>query len=212
MAELTRLQSRFDDAAETSGQRGTLSDLIKERQLHKVASDESFWTGLEGLALSAGEAASATDRLLTVTALQHAAAAAPSLKLRIEALLKKNVAGLLSSSHELPDCRDRMYAAKSWRVVPKAWCLDDPATAVAREKSGEAVRKECIEGLFELADRIDQAIAALRKAALLLTFETKKPGDRLGRRLNRILAASTEVISQSHKPVGENAGREVSRL
>ena len=119
----------------------------------------------------------------------------------------------LSNLHELPDIHDRLYAAKSWHVVvPHAWSVDVLATAAAREESGEADRKECIEGAVELAGEIAEAISALRRALLAITFETKKPGDSLGRRLNRVLAALTDAISRSHKPVGENAGREISCL
>ena len=208
----TELLSEFTGAAETRARRAALLGLIKRRQLHGLASDESFRNGLEQLARSAGGEESEADRLLTVAALQHAAATAPSIRPHVESLLRKAVAGPLSKLHELQEVRDRLYAVKSWRVVPDAWCVDDLAAAAAREESGEAVRKECIEGIFELAAELAEAIAALRKALLALKFDTKKPSDSLGRRLNRVLAASTEAISRSHKPVGENAGRELSRL
>ena len=150
---------------------------------------------------------------LTVAALLHAAATAPAIRTHVESVLRKTVDGPLSNLHELQDVRDRLYAAKSWRVVRNAWRVDDLAAAAAFEESGEAVRKECIEGIFELAGEIQEAIAALRKALLALNFNTKKPSNSLGRRLNRVLAASTEAISRSHKTSGErNAGRELSRL
>ena len=212
MTASTELLSRFANAADTPAQRAALIGLIKAKQLHKVASHEGFRHGLERLARSARDAASETDRLLTVAALQHAAATAPSIRTRIESLVRNAVSGPISKLHELPEAHDRLYAAKSWRIVPNAWCLDDLATAAAREESGEAVRKECIEGVFELAGEIEEAISALRRALLALRFETKKPGDSLGRRLNRVLAALTDAISRSHKPVGENVGREVSYL
>ena len=212
LTESTELLFRFTNAADTPVQRAALIDLIKSRRLHKVASDESFRNALKRLAHSTRDAASEPDRLLTVAALQHAAATAPPVRPLVESLLSNAVAGPLSKLYELPEVRDRLYAAKSWRVVPEAWCLDDLAAGAAREESGEAVRKECIEGMFELAGQTEEAIAALRKALLALKFETKKPSDSFGRRLIRVLAASTDAISRSDKPVGENAGREVSRL
>ena len=212
MTASTELLSRFANAADSPAQRAALVDLIKAKQLHKVASHEWFRGGLERLARSARDAENETDRLLTVSALQHAAATAPSTRTLVESLVRTAVAGPLTKLHELPEAHDRLYAAKSWRVVPNAWCLDDLATSAVREESGETVRKECIEGVFELASEVAEAIAALRKALLDLKFETKKPGDSLGRRLNRVIAALTDAISRSYKPVGENAGREVSYI
>lgn len=212
MAVPTELLSEFAGATEMPAQRAALLSLIKGRQLHRVASDESFRNGLERIARSAQNSASETDLLLTVAVLQHAAAAAPSIRPYVESLLRKRIEGPLSKLQELQEARDRLYAAKSWRVIRHAWRVDDLATAAALEESGEAVRKECIEGTFELAGEFAEAIAALRKALLALKFDTKKPSDSFGRRLNRVLAASTEVISRSHKPVGENIGKELSLL
>ena len=86
------------------------------------------------------------------------------------------------------------------------------ATAAALEESGETARKECIEGLVELADDVSEAISVLRKALLAVRFETKKPGDSLGRRSSRVFGALTAVLAGVDKPVGENAGRELSGL
>ena len=208
----TESLSAFTDAVDPSDQRHALVDLVKRRLIHEVASDELFVKGLERLAHSVRKASSGTERLLTVAALLRAAAAARTVRPRVEALLTDAVVEPLSKLHELADVRDRLYAAKAWRAVPIAWSVDELAEAAAREGSGEAVRKECIEGVFDRANRFDEAIAALTKALLAVTFKTKRPGDSLGRRLNRVLAASTDAISSSHKPVGQKAGREISRL
>ena len=212
LAAPTKLLNEFVGAAEVRARREALIGLIKCRQLHSIASDESFRNGLEWLARSARDSESETDRLLTVAALLHAAATAPSIRNHVKSLLRKSIDGPLSKLHELQEVRERLYAAKSWRIVPDAWCVDDLATAAAHEESGEAVRKECIEGIFELTGDLAEAIGVLGSALLGVKFDTKKPSDSLGRRLNRVLVASTEVISRSNKPVGENAGRELSRL
>ena len=204
--------STFTDSADAAVQRTALIDLIKKRNIHEVASNELFVKGLERLAHSVRDASSGTERLLTVAALLRAAATAPAVRSRVKSLLADAVVGPLSNLHEVADVRDRLYAAKSWRTVRDAWSVKDLAEAAAREESGEAVRRECIEGAFDLADTFGDAIAALTKALLAVTFKTKRPGDSLGRRLNRVLAASTEAVSNSHKSVGENAGREISRL
>lgn len=202
----------FTDSADPAVQRTALIDLVKERLIHEVASDELFLQGLERLAHSIRDASSGTERLLTVAALLRAAATARTVRSRVEVLLADAVAEPLSKLYELADVRDRLYAAKSWRTVRDAWSVKDLAEAAAREESGEAVRRECIEGAFEFADTFEEAIAALTKALLAVTFKTKRRGDSLGRRLNRVLAASTGAISSSHKPVGEKAGTEISRL
>lgn len=212
MATATELLSRFADAADTSSRRAALIDLVKTKQIHKVASEEPFRRGLERLAHSACETAGEIDRLLAVATLQRAAAAAPPIRGRVKSLMTDHVAGPLSDLHRLPDVDDRLYAAKSWRTAPHAWSLDALATAAALEESGEATRKECIEGVVELADDFTEAASALCKALLAVTFRTKKPGDSLGRRSVRVLGALAAAILKSHKPVGDDFGREIGRL
>ena len=204
--------SRFIEAADPKAQRAALIDLIKTKQLHRVAAEETFRLGLQRLTDSARDVASETERLLAVSVLLRAAATAPPIRSHVESLVREAINAPLSGLHELPDVHDRLYAAKSWRVVPGAWSLDALATAAAREETGEAARKECIEGAIGLGARIEDAITALRKALLAIKFKTKRPGDSLGRRLNRVLAAVADSLSKSHKPIGENAGREIGRL
>ena len=204
--------SRFADAADTPSRRAALVDLVKARQLHKVSASASFRSGLDRLAASARDGGSAVDRLLAVATLQRVAASAPSIRNAVRSLMRDAVTRPLSDLHELDDVDDRLYAAKSWRVVPSAWRPEVLATAAALEESGEAARKECIEGIVELADDVTEAIAVLRKALVAVRFETKKPGDSLGRRSGRVLGALTAVLAGVDKPVGENAGRELREL
>lgn len=204
--------STFADAAETSSRRAVLVDLIKTRRLHGVVTDESFRRGLERLACSVRDGAEDRDRLLALATLQRAAASAPSIRGAVKSMMRDAAARPLSNLHELPDVDDRLYAAKSWRVVPSVWRLDVLAQAAAREESGEAARRECVEGVVALADDVAEALSVLRKALLAIRFETKKPGDSLGRRLSRVFGALTAVLAGAEKPVGENAGREISEL
>lgn len=206
------LLSRFVEAADTSSRRAALIDLVKTKQLHKVATTESFGHGLEQLARSAGRDGSNSERLLAVATLQRAAASAPPVRKTIRALMGREIKKPLAHLHELADLDDRLYAAKSWRVVPSAWSLDSLAAAAAREESGEAARRECVAGLVALADDVSGAISFLRKWLLGVRFETKRPGDSFGRRVSRVLVALTVVLSETDKPVGERAGRELSDL
>lgn len=212
MITTAELLFRFTDAADTAAQRAALFDLTKTKQLHRVASDEAFLQSLDRLARSARSPAGEIDRLLTLAALQRAAASARSIQSDVESLLKKCAAGPLSKLYALPDNHDRLYAARTWRVIPDVWHVDDLATAAVREESGEAVRRECIEAVISLTDDFETGIAALRRALLEVSFKTKKPADSLGRRLIRVLAALTATISRSRKSVGANAGREISYL
>lgn len=204
--------SRFATAADTSSRRAALVDLVKARQINKVSASASFQSGLDQLADSARDGGSDVDRLLAVATLQRVAASAPSIKNAVTALMREAVTRPLANLHELDDLDDRLYAAKSWRVVPSAWRPEVLASAAALEESGEAARKECIEGVVELADDVTEAIAVLRKALVAVRFETKKPGDSLGRRSSRVLRALTAVLAGVDKPVGENAGRELREL
>ncbi len=212
MITSSELLSRFADAADTPARRAVLIDLIKAKQLHKAVTTESLRRGLERLAASARDDREDVERLLAVATLQRAAASAPPIRKAVRSLMTDAVTRPLSSLHELPDVDDRLYAAKSWRVVPSAWSPDVLATAAAIEESGEAARRECVEGLVELAGDISEAISVLRKALLAVKFDTKKPGDSLGRRVTRVIGALTAVLSGTEKPVGDNAGRELSEL
>lgn len=202
---------RFADAGDTSARRAALIDLIKARQVHKVLGAESWRRGIERLADSARDDRDDVERLLAVATLQRAAASAPPIRKAVQSLMT-GVTRPLSRLHELPDVDDRLYAAKSWRVAPAAWSPAALATAAALEESGEATRRECVEGLVELAGDISEAVSVLRKAILAVRFDTKKPGDSLGRRLTRVIGALAAVLAGTEKPVGENAGRELSEL
>ena len=212
MSTCSESLSRFADAGDTSSRRAALIELVKTRQVHQVATTESFRLGLRKLVLAAQGDGSDTERLLAVATLQRASASAPPMRKAISSLMSEAVTRPLPSLHELPDVDDRLYAAKSWRVVPSAWRLDVLAAAAAREESGEAARRECIEGLVALAVDVSEAISVLRKALLAVRFETRKPGDSLGRRLSRLLVALTAVLSETEKPLGENAGRKIGEL
>ena len=212
MSTPSELTSAFANAGDTAARREALTGLIKTKQLHKAASDDSFRRGLEEFARFIAVAETDTERLLNVAALQHAAASAPALRPDVESLLGDVLSGPLTGLHKLPEVQDRLYAARSWRVAPNAWRAEDLAMAAAHEESGEAVRKECVAGTIELAGVIEGALGCLRTALSTVTFNTKKPGDSLGRRLNRLLSAVTDAVSSSHKPVGQGVGRELGRL
>lgn len=204
--------SRFADADDTSARRAALIELIKSKQLHKVVNSESLRRGLERLAASVRQDSGDLDRLLAVATLQRTAASAPSIRKVVASLMNGAVTRPLSNLHELPDIDDRLYAAKSWRVLPSAWPLGVLAEAAAREESGEAARRECVEGLVALAGDVSEALSVLGKALLAVRFGTKKPGDSLGRRLSRVFGALSAVLAGTEKPVGENAGRAISEL
>ena len=142
----TKLVSEFTHATDTPKRRDALAKLIKTKQLHEAVTKESFRHGLEQLASSVRNEPSDVDRLLTVAALLHAAATAPSIRASVESLVRDTIVEPLSKLSELPDVHDRLHAARSWRVAPKSW-PGDLATAAAHEESGEAVRRECIASL-----------------------------------------------------------------
>ena len=212
MTESSESLSRFAAAADISSRRAALIELVKTRRIHKVLDTESFRIGLNRLAVSARDGDSESDRVLAVATLQRAAASAPPIRNTVRSLMSGAVVRPLSNLHELDDVDDRLYAAKSWRVVPSAWTPGVLAAAAAVEESGEAARKECVAGVVELAGDVSEAIAALRTALAAVRFETKKPGDSLGRRATRVLGALTAVLAGVDKAVGENAGRELSEL
>ena len=202
----------FRSAADSAAHRAALLDIIKARQLPKVASDSGLRESLELLARSIRDETDELDRLHTVAALERAANTARSLRKPVTALLEEAVTKPLSGLHELPDPDDRRYAARVWRVVRRAWSVNDLATAAVREESGEKARTECMEAIVALSDNLEQGLTALRTPLLALSFETKQPRDSLGKRVIRVLRALNAAVSRSDRPVGSDAGRALSEL
>ena len=212
MTPATELLRRFAASSQVDTQRDALIALVKNKQLHQVANDESFRQGLSNLALTVQQGTSGVQRLLAVATLERVAAVVKSLRPDVNELLDRFITRPLPSLHELADVDDRFYAARSWRAVRGEWYREHLAQAAVCEESGENVRRECLEGLVELAADISVVIGLLRAAFLTVAFDTKKPGDSRGRRLKRILGLVETVLSASDTPAGQNPGRELSQL
>lgn len=199
--------SEFAGAADVASQRGVIVDLVKSKRIHDVAADDTFRDGLERVA-AAVRTGTPGDRLTAIATLERAAAVSKPLRKIVDELLRKAVVEPLENLHALKDADDRLYAARSWRAVRNGELyLDLLATAAVREEMGEAIRKECVEGVVELSTDVAAALDGLRAALVETRFPTKKPGDSLGRRLKRLLQVVADTLSKSYRPVGQRVGR-----
>lgn len=203
----TEALSEFVGAADVASQRGVIVDLVKSKRIHDVASDDTFREGLDRVAAAVRTGAPG-DRLTAIATLERSAAVSKPLRPVVDELLRRAVVEPLENLHALKDADDRLYAARSWRAVRNGELyLDLLATAAVREEMGEAIRKECVEGVVELSTDVTAALDMLRAALVEMKFPTKKPGDSLGRRLKRILQVVADTLAKSHRPVGQRVGR-----
>ena len=203
----TEALSEFVGAADVASQRGVIVDLVKSKRIHDVAADDTFREGLDRVAAAVRTGAPG-DRLTAIATLERSAAVSKPLRPVVDELLRRAVVEPLDNLHALKDADDRLYAARSWRAVRNGeWYLDLLATAAVREEMGEAIRKECVEGVVELSTDVTSALDRLRAALVEMKFPTKKPGDSLGRRLKRLLQVVADTLAKSHRPVGQQVGR-----
>ena len=200
--------SVFAGADDIESQRRAIVDLVKSKRIHDVAADDAFRDGLERIADAVRTADKPVQRLTAIAALERAAAVSKPLRPVVDDLLRQVVAEPLSDLHALKDADDRLYAVRSWRAVRNGErYLDLLATAAVREEMGEAIRKECVEGVVELSTDLAAALDRLRSALVAIEFPTKKPGDSLGRRLKRLLQVMAVILARTHRPMGHQAGR-----
>lgn len=147
----TEALSEFVGAADVASQRGVIVDLVKSKRIHDVASDDTFREGLDRVAAAVRTGAPG-DRLTAIATLERSAAVSKPLRPVVDELLRRAVVEPLENLHALKDADDRLYAARSWRAVRNGELyLDLLATAAVREEMGEAIRKECVEGVVELS-------------------------------------------------------------
>ena len=205
--------SEFTGAADVRSQRGVIVDLVKSKRIHEVAADNTFLDSLHRIAGAVRKGTTPSDRLIAIAILERAAAVSKPLRPIVEDLLRKAVVEPLEDLHVLKDADDRLYAAKSWRAARNGkYYLDFLAAGAVREELGEAVRKECIEGVLELSADVADALDRLQSVLESTRFPTRKPGDSLGRRLKRLLQVVSDTLSKSHRPVGQHVGRSLSRF
>ena len=203
---------QFATAQDTKLQRAALVSLIKTKQIHEAARDNTFNEGLIKLGHEIQDSKDVDGPLIAAATLERAAAVVKTLRPRINELLQKSITTRLADLHQLSDGNDRQYAARTWRAVRSSWYLDYLAEAAVREESGENIRKECLEGVITLAEDVSAALGALQQAFIITRFETKNPGDSAGRRLKRVLGLFTTILMESHKLMGQDVGRRLSLL
>ena len=212
MTQLNDLLVQFATAQDVQLQRAAIVSLIKTKQVHEAARDKSFNEGLRKLGQAIQDTEDPHGSLIAAATLERAAAVVKTLRPQVNELLQRSITTQLDDLNQLKDRNDRQYAARTWRAVRSSWYVDYLAKAAVREESGENIRKECLEGVIALSEDVSAALHALRQAFTFTKFETKKPGDSVGRRVKRVLGLFTAILLESHKPLGEDVGRELSLL
>ena len=209
---MKNLLTQFAASQDPHLQRAALVALIKTKQIHKAAQDNSFNEGLRNLGQAIKESKSAVDTLTAAATLERAAALVKPLRQQIDELLKESITTQLPSLQHLSDKNDRQYAARTWRAVRSPWYVDYLAETAVQEESGENIRRECLEGIIAVAGDVSVALSEIQQAFTRTKFITKKPGDSAGRRLTRVLGLFTSILLESQKSLGRDVGRKLSLL
>jgi hypothetical protein len=205
----------FEPGRPLSEQLQALTRLIKIRKIHAVSKTPEFERWLIHLGETATLRKEPEERLLAVAALTRISATVSALRPQIARTLSAALAETLPPLDMLKNPDDRTYVAKACSIAQAPWCAGYLANAAVVEDSAERTRLECFRSLLKLLPNLQAVLEYLRDH--ILDFEPAKesPGDSVGRRLRRILAALRRAISSKVVDSGPAPGdvlAEVLRL
>lgn len=166
-----------------------INRLIKAKTLVRESKMPGFALWLQRLVGFLVQTGDAHGRLLAATALGRISAVAKPTAKQIAAALAGFPIPTLPPLLGLPDPTDRYYAARVWRFLSASWMPGYLASSAVAEDTAETVRRECLEGMFSLAETMDLIFSELQKPIADLRFTTQEPGNSASRRLRKILIA-----------------------
>ncbi len=196
------------EAAQTMKERqDALRELMKRRAVDGAKSDTRFLTGIaRSLAVATEEAGG--ERLLAIAILGRIAAVVKSMRDDIDRGIANALASPIPPLSELGDADDRHYVAKALHAVRAEWVSDYLAASIISEEFGEKVREELADALLSRAPNISTALSKLVGPLRQFCPETESPGDSVGKRLKRIIAAlRPKMVGALAEPGDDLGGR-----
>jgi hypothetical protein len=206
------LVERFALSPKTEEKSRALIEIAKRRALRQAAELSSFEIGVRRLAETAKDPTVQAERIIAITTLLRIGSGVRSWRDRIAEILEKALDDPLPSLELISNPDDRLHAAGVWRFVERGWISDFLAVGAVTEDSGERIRMVCVEGLLHLSPDLTKVFDKLIVPITQLRFETRKPGDSMGRRLKRLLQALQKNYSARPIEPGVNSGENLKRL
>lgn len=189
-----------------------LVDLIRRRELVKVAKTSEFEAGTAAVLMTAASGASDVDRLTAVATLGRIASSLKVRRVLVERGLADALRKPLPALERASAAGDRTYVAKACRLGQPSWCVPYLAEAAVAEESSEEVRTACVGSLVFLSGNLAATLDQLGSAIKSVRIDTKNPADSVGRRVRRLLAAIRTAISGEWLEPGPQAGQALTQL
>lgn len=207
------IEAAFDRYAMTADHRErqqAFTELVTHKALPKRSNDRRFSVGISAW-IEALHDASALDevRLLAIAELVRANQVVKSKDWteKIRAEIVRTLATPIAPARLLKDADERLNLARALGMAPQAgWVIEYAAQSIVDEDTGEKSRSEFFSVLFAQASSLPELFNSLAKAFELVRFETESPGDSVGKRLSRTLAALRPVLLSSLLEAGEGTG------
>lgn len=168
----------------------------------KTAAFDTFLRFLAG-ALATG---SDLEKLAALALACKVGNSVKTVKPRIAALINGLALAEFPPLRRLSDSDERYYAANVWRYSNAAWISEFLIQCIVEEESAEKARRECTDGLVCLSAGVEELLKTLGTRIRFVMFDTESPGDSMGRRVRRIVAALRGSVANSRQPAGESVG------
>ena len=202
--------SRFNDQKADAFDR-LITDAIKAKELHRVASTEDFVVQLANFS-SFALGSEPIYRLRAVAAICKIGMLVKGLRAAVSRELAPLVAIELPALSTLNDPDDRYYASTLWRFVKPLWLQTYTAKSMADEDTAETTRAELANGLLVASQTVADAVESLFTELRGLRFQTEEASASRARRIRRCAEALRRGIARNpHSRTRVRCGRAPSR-
>lgn len=185
---------------------------MEAKVLARHSEDPRFEVGVTYLQQVAANSEVALDRLVAISEIVRISQVAKRLKTDLGKRLQPAFEKPLPPSKTLSSAEARFYLAKAFATATTPWIVEYVASGVAEEETAEKVRLAFLETLFLRVGSLAEVFRLLAEALGKVVYGTEKPGDSMGRRVTRILAATRALIVKSHLLPGDDLGMAFSKL
>jgi len=210
--EISTLLDTFSRSVSLSDRSAAITRLMEAKVLTRHSEDPRFEEGLTYLQDVAANSEVPLDRLLAISELVRISRVAKRLQKDLGMRLTPAFHKPLSPSKALTNAEARYYLAKAFASARSPWVIDYLASGVAEEETAEKVRLTFLEALFLRVGSLSELFKLLSEALGRTVYGTEKPGDSMGRRVTRILAATRTMIIKSNLLPGDDLGVAFGKL
>lgn len=203
--------SLYATTAEPRERQRAFTELVTLKALPKQADDPRFGHGLQAWQVDLQRPGLPDDeRLLAIAELVRAGQVVKSKVWaeRISDAIRRALSDPLPPARLLKDADERLNLARACSFSKGEWIPRYAAQAVGDEDTGEKARSEFFGILLARAGSLALAFTLLAEVFSSIRFQTEAPGDSMGKRLVRTLAAMRPVLLASTLDAGAGAGKQ----